>query len=52
MDWLMMALGSVRERTEADFRRLFESAGLRVEKVWSHEQGTEGVIEACLPVGA
>ena len=49
MDWLMMALGSVRERTETDFRILIEKAGYKVEKIWTVEQGTESIIEA-IPV--
>lgn len=46
MDWLMMGLGSVRERTEADWRGLLGKAGFKVLKVWSVEQGTESLIEA------
>lgn len=46
MDWLMMALGSVRERTEADFLRLLTAAGYTVARVWTVEQGTESLIEA------
>lgn len=49
LDWLMMAIGSVKERTEADFRQLFEAAGLTIEKVWVYNQDTEGIIEAILP---
>lgn len=46
MDWLMMSLGSVRERTERDWHELFKSVGLRITKVWTYEQGTESLIEA------
>jgi hypothetical protein len=46
MDWLMMVLGGVRERTETQWRGLLESVGLKVVKVWTYEQGTESLIEA------
>ncbi|KAF2720474.1 S-adenosyl-L-methionine-dependent methyltransferase [Polychaeton citri CBS 116435] len=48
MDWLMMALGAVRERTEAQFEELLRQAGLKVTGVWIGDQGTEGVIEAAV----
>lgn len=46
MDWLMMALGAVKERTEAQWAALLASAGLRFVKVWMADQGTESLIEA------
>ncbi|MCJ1391327.1 hypothetical protein MMC18_004190 [Xylographa bjoerkii] len=46
MDWLMLALGAVRERTESDWRQLLESVGLKIVKIWMWEQGTESLIEA------
>lgn len=46
MDWLMMALGAVRERTEKEWRDLLGKAGLKVTGVWTYEQGTESLIEA------
>ena len=46
MDWLMLALGAVRERTESDWRDLLESVGLKTVKIWTWEQGTESLIEA------
>ncbi len=46
MDWLMMVLGGVRERTETQWRALLESVGLKVVKMWTYEQGTESLIEA------
>ena len=49
MDWLMMALGSVKERTEGEFRALAQRAGLKVESVWYGPAGSEGVIEIVLP---
>lgn len=48
MDMLMMVLGSVRERTAADFRRLLDQAGYVVEKIWSVDPGTESLLEARL----
>ena len=32
MDWLMMALAAVKERTESDWKALLEGAGLRIVK--------------------
>ncbi|MGI4814608.1 MAG: methyltransferase, partial [Janthinobacterium lividum] len=46
MDWLMMALGAVKERTETEWRALIEGAGLKVTGIWTVEQGTESLIEA------
>ena len=46
MDWLMMALGAVRKRTEKQWRGLLGQAGLTVTGVWTYEQGTESLIEA------
>ncbi len=45
MDWLMMALGAVRERTETHWRDLLRQAGLAVTGIWTYEQGTESLIE-------
>lgn len=46
MDWLMMALGAVKERTERQWRGLLQQAGLEVKGIWTYEQGTESLIEA------
>ena len=46
MDWLMMALGAVRERTEKQWKDLLEQAGLKVTGIWTYEQGSESLIEA------
>lgn len=46
MDWLMLALGAVRERTEEDWRRLLASVGLTITQIWTVEPGTESIIEA------
>lgn len=46
MDLLMMALGAVKERTEAQWEALFQQAGLKKTGVYLAEAGTEGVVEA------
>ena len=46
MDWLMMALGAVKERTEKQWRELLERAGLKAVGIWTYNQGTESLIEA------
>ena len=46
MDWLMLVLGAVRERTEAHWRKLLSEAGLKVTKIYTYEQGSESIIEA------
>lgn len=48
MDWLMMALGAVKERTEKQWRTLLGEAGLKVVGIWTYDQGTESLIEATL----
>ena len=49
LDLYMMALTSSCERTEVNWGALLDSVGLRIIKVWNHEPGTEGLIEAELP---
>ena len=46
MDWLMLALGAVRERTQNQWHQLLGGVGLKIIKVWTYEQGTESLIEA------
>lgn len=46
LDWLVMALGAVQERTEKQWRTLLERAGLTVVGIWTYDQGTESLIEA------
>ena len=46
MDWLVMALGAVKERTEKQWRGLLGQAGLSITGIWTYEQGTESLIEA------
>ncbi|MCJ1241414.1 hypothetical protein MMC14_009419 [Varicellaria rhodocarpa] len=45
VDWLMLALGAVKERTEQDWHRLIEAAGLKITDIGTKEQGTESLIE-------
>lgn len=45
MDWLMLALGAVKERTEKDWHSMAESVGLKITGIWTKEQGTESLIE-------
>lgn len=45
MDWLMLALGAVKERTEKDWRIMIEQAGLKITGMWTKEQGSESLIE-------
>jgi hypothetical protein len=46
VDMIMMAVHSATERTEADWRRLLESAGLKLTKIWDCEGAPEKLIEA------
>ena len=46
LDMVMMALLSASERTEEGWRALLESAGFKIFKIWTHEPGTESLIEA------
>ena len=45
MDLLMMALCTVKERAESDWRRLIEEAGLKITGIWTKAQGSESLIE-------
>ena len=45
MDWLMLALGAVKEHTEKNWRDMVEEAGLKITGIWTVEQGTESLIE-------
>ena len=46
MDWVLMALAAVKERTEKEWRALLQQAGLTVIGIWTYEQGPESLIEA------
>ena len=45
-DTLMMSLFAARERTAQSWKTLLESAGLKIMKIWTTEQGWESLIEA------
>ncbi|KAK3390686.1 hypothetical protein B0H63DRAFT_519898 [Podospora didyma] len=45
-DNVMLVLEGMRERTEDDWKRILETAGLAVVKIYSVEMGTESLIEA------
>ena len=46
LDMVMMVNLSAFERTEKDWRTLLGSAGFKITKIWTHEPGTESLIEA------
>ena len=48
LDFVMMALAASAERTEAQWRALLESVGLKVTGIWTVGWGTESLIEAVL----
>lgn len=45
LDMMMLSLFASKERTEADWRKLLEGAGLKIVKVWGHGEGVESLIE-------
>ena len=49
-DWLIVALGSARDRTESEFRELVHHGGLNAEKAWLEPSGSEGRIDTAVPV--
>ncbi|OTA84159.1 hypothetical protein M434DRAFT_83423 [Hypoxylon sp. CO27-5] len=48
LDIHMMAILNAMERTEAQYSKLLDAAGLKVVKVWSVGAETEGIVEAVL----
>lgn len=48
MDILMLVLGAMQERTEAQWESLLQRAGFRILKIYSYEMGSESLIEAGL----
>ena len=46
MDWVMMALFAVKERTEKEWRELLGQAGLKIVGIWTYDQASESLIEA------
>lgn len=51
LDLALMTCLAARERTEREFRDLFESVGLVVQGIWKHPQGFDSVIELTLAEG-
>jgi hypothetical protein len=51
LDMGVMTCLAARERTEKEFRDLFESVGLVVQGIWKHPQGFDSVIELTLAEG-
>lgn len=47
---VMQALAG-RERTEAEWRELIESVGLKIEGIFTHERSDDGIIECVLVEG-
>lgn len=45
MDWMMMSGYSTLERTEAQWHTLVESAGLKINKIYSNKTSPESIIE-------
>ena len=48
LDWIMMAQVASFERTEAQWRGLLGSVGLKIVGIWTKEPGVESLIEAVL----
>ena len=48
LDWFMMALAASSERTEAQWRSLLQSVGLKIAGIWMKEPGVQSLIEAVL----
>lgn len=46
----MMVGFAGKERTEEDFKALFESVGMEVTGIWTRVPGEESVVEAIVPV--
>ena len=45
LDWTMMAIGASAERTEAQWRELIGSVGLRINGRWTRDPAYESLIE-------
>lgn len=48
LDLYMMALAASAERTEAEWKELLRSAGLKVVGIWTMDMAVESLIEAVL----
>lgn len=49
LDWELMSSLSARQRTEAEFKSVIESAGLKIVGIFKHPQSGDSVIETELP---
>lgn len=47
-DICMMTLFGAVERTERQWRAMVDSAGLKIEQIWTHTQGAESIIKVVL----
>jgi hypothetical protein len=45
LDWELMSCLGARHRTEAEHKKLYEGAGLRITGIWRHPQSLDAVIE-------
>ncbi|KAF1961837.1 O-methyltransferase [Byssothecium circinans] len=45
LDWQLMASLGARHRTEADHKKLYEGAGLKIVGIWSHPHSVDSLIE-------
>lgn len=45
LDIIMLSLFGAAERTERQFHKLVEGAGLKIVKIWTAEKGVESLIE-------
>lgn len=48
MDHLMLVLGAMRERTQADWEKILQRAGYQIQQIYAYEMGSESLIEAKL----
>lgn len=48
LDWIMMAFSAAAERTEAEWKDLLRSVGLKVVGIWTKDAAVESLIEAVL----
>ncbi|KAH4945556.1 hypothetical protein HBI67_129430 [Parastagonospora nodorum] len=45
LDWELMASLGARHRTEAEHKKLYEGAGLKITGIWRHPQSLDALIE-------
>jgi hypothetical protein len=46
LDILMMTIFSSGQRTEENWKNLFEQVGMKITQIFTYEKGTESLIEA------